>query len=204
MEETPKIIYCGEEGCSYKSQHNHNVLRHRRRVHKTDRVTELPDTDAEEQSPPSPPSVISDTVAEEEEDEMTYDDLENMIDDKIGTLLKSQGLGKVNPKNLRQSAVKTFFNGSTGHLIAGIALGFIISNNLPMILGAAKNGLVASSVKSVVPPQMTPEEIQRRIMAQQLLVNQLKAQLPSESSPPPSSQSASPPSSTSPPTLSSS
>jgi len=186
MTELPKQLHhC--DFCDYKSIHNHNVLRHKRRVHKTDRVVELESTEGEPKRQDAEPH--SDT---DEEEEMTYNDLENMIDDKIGGILKSQGMGKINPKNLRQSAVKTFFNGNTGHLLAGVALGWILSNNMPYLMTLAKNSLVVSSQKS--PVQMTPEEVQKRILAQQAIFQAMAQK--SQDSPPTSSQSASPQSAT--------
>ena len=75
MEESPKIYHCDFAGCKYSSKHNHNVLRHKRNIHKQNRVEEL-DTDYEDNA--KPPSVISDTIPEEpQEEEIVEEEVED-------------------------------------------------------------------------------------------------------------------------------
>jgi hypothetical protein len=159
--------------CDYTSKYNHNILRHKRSKH---RVEELPsDYDADNDSPnfvEEPETEVEVEATGEEEEGITYNDLEAMIGDKINEVLKGNNLPQISKKT-QQSAMKTFMSGSTASLLAGMCLGYLLTANAPVLMAMLRGSLNSSSPASVVggihhqQPSQAQAELMRKILAQQ-------------------------------------
>lgn len=169
--------------CDYSSKFNHNLLRHQRSKHRVVELASDYDGETESNAPP-PPQVhrVPDPneVEEEEDDGLTYDDLEVMISDKINKVLKGNNLPTVS-KKATQSAVKTFMGGNTASLLAGICIGYLITANAGAILKMMNPLNGSLPVATQGQPTQAQVEMMRRIIAQQ---QQAQTQ-PSPPPPPP-------------------
>ena len=119
--------------------------------------------------PPSP-------VREEEEEEAF--DLDGLLDEKLSKFLAENKVA-ISPA-IRQSAMKKMMSSTGATLLAGMILGYILTNNLPMILALLGKKYGAPPQRVGVQPQMTEEQIRQQVMMRQQQMNQ-RAQQSNES-----------------------
>ena len=157
--------------CDYKSDFKHNVYRHIRGKHPevfdkgevADFASSAPSSPVgvslPRTPPPPPPS-----PREEEEGDLNIDQL---LDEKLSKFLEDNKVA-ISPA-VRQSAMKKMMSSQGATLLAGMIIGYILTNNLPMILGmiarAAKNG--SAPPRQVGAQQMSQEQIQAEILMRQ-------------------------------------
>jgi len=162
--------------CDYTSEYRHNVYRHIRGKHPdvfdkgevNEFVSSLPTSPvAVSSSPRPPPPPPPPSLQEEEEDPI---DLDKLLDDKLAKFLGDNKVA-ISPA-VRQSAMKKVMSSQGATLIAGMIIGYILTNNLPMILSIfgkyAKNG---SSPPRQVGVQLTQEQMMQQVMMRQQQVN---------------------------------
>jgi hypothetical protein len=130
----------------------------------------------------APPPVTNSEPEESEPVEQDYD-IQGLIDSKVKEILKNQNI-EVSPK-LRKSTLKTFMTGSTATLIAGIILGHILTNNIPVLVSIVKTLFAKNGVSGAPPPsgQTTQAELMRQLMLRQQHMNQARSS--NESAPEP-------------------
>ena len=145
--------------CNYTSSFKHNVYRHVRNSH----VSATPE---KIEAPPAPQP----EAAESEGGGEDYD-IQELIDNKVKEILKNQKID-VSPR-LRKSTLKTFMSGSRASLIAGIILGHILTNNIPVLVSLVKTLFAKNGVSGApAPVQATQAEIMRQLMLRQQQANQ--------------------------------
>jgi hypothetical protein len=179
MQDSSKVHLC-KYGCGYKTKYNSNIHRHYRLKHQ-----EKPPDPID---PPLPPTQPKSRFIPDDGTESEYEqtDLESMISNKI-----HQMIGMKNNNGSMLPAIKGFMTGSTGSLIAGLCLGYMISQNIKpaiQIISQMMGNCGSPSLGGGKIP-LNQTEIQRA-----LVLNQMKPPVPpppscgpSTQSPPPSS-----------------
>lgn len=172
MSESEKPSYSCSH-CPYKSKHRHNVTRHIRAVHpelasKPTPALPSPPPPTEDAPPPVPPP------SEEPSDDMSYNDLEDLIDSKVESILKQQNI-VVSPQ-VRKSVMKQFMSSSTASIFAGVCIGYLLTVNAPLLVGVVRrlfsnfqspSGQQGGGATAVKVPVMTQEELMRQVMLRQ-------------------------------------
>jgi hypothetical protein len=156
-----KQQYKCKYGCGYITFVNSNIHRHHRAIHE-----KQPPLKDNFDTPPIPSSLknnlpVDDDSQEDEkyETEAVDTDIESIISNKITSMLAQN-----------KNPIKSFMGGTSATLLAGVCIGWLLSNNIkPMV------GLVQMMMGKLLPPTAggvhqklpSPQEIQRAIYLSQ-------------------------------------
>ena len=167
--------------CDYSSQYHSNIYRHSRKKHPDKQHPSLANKEedrTETQPPPPPPREIEDS-------EMSYSDLEEMIDCKVKEILQQQNLDV--PPTMRKNVVKNLMNSRGATIAAGMCLAYLLLMNAPIIVNAIKmlisKNCPPPSLQRGGQPQLTQEQMMELIMKKQMTQTQ-----PPQPQPTPQSQ----------------
>lgn len=140
--------------CNYTTQYKHNLTRHMK-VHSGGTPPIHPRDIAEDGG--------SDGGRNSPSDDLAEIDIEDYINEKVNSILKDKvGIDKPISKSTTTDGMKSLFSSTGGTLVAGMALGYIITSNIPMIVmmlsgltGKKKNFPMNHPPFPPPPPQQT-------------------------------------------------
>lgn len=148
--------------CEYRSQYRCNLYRHTRAKHPNQPITSPPQIE-------SPPPLLSSeeppNVAIDDGDDMSYSDLEEMIDMKIRDVLENQGMPV--PQGVRKGLVKNMMSSRGATIAATLCISYLLLANAPLLIGGIKSVIAKNSLAPSQGGGMSQQEMMTMLLAQQ-------------------------------------